>query len=210
MDNRMFAPATQRNREPILDVARQHFPKAGIVLEVAAGSGEHAVFLADNFPGLRWYPTDPDPNARDSTDAWREHTHAKNVAAAAELDVCSDRWPLERADVIVNINMIHIAPWRACVGLMRGAGRLLTAGGLLMMYGPYMIDGAHTAPSNGDFDQSLRSRNPAWGVRDLREVVAEAKVHGLQLTERVPMPANNFTLVFRRGDCGLGDRLRIS
>ena len=200
MDNRLFAPATQRNREPILDVARQHFPKAGIVLEVAAGSGEHAVFLASHFPGLHWYPTDPDPKARNSINAWREHARAKNVSAAAELDVCSDRWPIERADVIVNINMIHVAPWQACIGLMRGAGRLLGAGGLLIMYGPYMIDGAHTAPSNEAFDQSLRSRNPAWGVRDFREVVAEAKVNGLQLTERIPMPANNFTLVFRAGN----------
>jgi cyclopropane fatty-acyl-phospholipid synthase-like methyltransferase len=200
MDNRMFAPATQRNREPILAVARKHFPKAGTVLEVGAGSGEHAVFLAGHFGGLRWHPTDPDADARASIDAWREHTHAENVAAAAELDVCSDTWPLERADVIVNVNMIHIAPWRACVGLMRGAGRCLSAGGLLMMYGPYMIDGAHTAPSNEAFDQSLRSRNPDWGVRDLREVVAEAEGNGLQLTERIAMPANNFTLVFRRGD----------
>ena len=193
------SPSTARNRDPILEVLRPRLPAAGLVLEIAAGAGEHAVHNAAALPGLEWRPTDPDPEALASIAAWRDHTGLPNLLPPMRLDAADpDSWPVERADVVVNINMIHISPWAAAEGLMTGAGRVLPIGGLLFLYGPYLEPEMETAPSNLAFDQSLKARNPAWGLRRLDEVTALAARHGLQLTERIAMPANNLALVFRR------------
>ena len=194
------SPSTARNRDPILEVLRARLPAAGLVLEIAAGAGEHAVHNAAALPGLQWRPTDPDPEALVSIAAWRDHADLPNLLPPLRLDAADpDAWPVERADVMVNINMIHISPWAATEGLMTGAGRVLPPGGLLFLYGPYLEPDVETAPSNLAFDQSLKARNPAWGLRRLDEVTALAARHGLALTERIAMPANNLALVFRRG-----------
>jgi cyclopropane fatty-acyl-phospholipid synthase-like methyltransferase len=193
----LTAPAVARNREPILAVLRHVLPERGLVLEIASGSGEHGVYFAAALPGLTWQPTDPDPEARESIAAYRAAMALPNVLPPLALDAAASRWPVTKADVIVAINMIHIAPW-AAEGLMAGAERLLPAGGVLFLYGPFREHGRHTAPSNAAFDESLRARNREWGVRDLDEVVALASRHGFALEERVAMPANNLSVVFRR------------
>lgn len=198
-DQRKFAPATARNREPIYRVLKDHFPTGpGLVLEISAGSGEHGVFMAPKVPHLQWQPTDIDESALASIQAWRNAEAIENLLEPQPLDVLDDIWPVQEADVIININMIHIAPYECVEGLMKGAGRILKPGGLLYMYGPYKIDGEHTAPSNEAFDQSLRGRNPAWGVRDLGDVIAEAKKAGIEYIECIPMPANNFSVLYRK------------
>jgi hypothetical protein len=199
---RRSAPATARNRQPILEVMRRVFtreqlPPASLVLEIASGTGEHAAFFSASFPELLWQPSDANADAVASIEGWRPEGSAK-LCAPLLLDVMADPWPVAEAQAVVNINMIHIAPWEACRSLMRGADRVLTAGGLLLMYGPYRLAGQHTAPSNESFDASLRERDPAWGIRDLEAVVAEAEQSGLALREKVAMPANNFTLLFTR------------
>ena len=194
----LFAPATARNGAAILAVLRDVLPKDGVILELASGSGEHAVRFAGALPGVRWQPSDPDRAALGSIAAHARGAGLPNVLAPVALDARAPAWPLDRADGIVCINMIHIAPWAATEGLMAGAGRLLPAGGPLFLYGPYRIGGAHTAASNAQFDEDLRRRDPAWGVRDLDEVVAVAAAHGLHLAARVAMPANNLSVVFRK------------
>jgi hypothetical protein len=195
----LVSPSTARNRHPILEVLKPRLPKTGIVLEIAAGAGEHAVYNAAAFPGLQWQPTDADADALASIAAWRDHVALPNLLFPLQLDACDPAaWPIDRADVIININMIHISPWAATQGLMQGAGRLLPSGGALFLYGPYFESDIETAPTNVSFDLSLRSRNPAWGVRRLDDVVALAARHGLQLSERITMPANNLTLFFRK------------
>ncbi len=194
---RLLYPSTARNREPLLAALRPHLPPAGVVLEVASGSGEHAVFLGAALPELRWQPSDPDPSCRASIAAWVEHEGPTNVAAPLELDATAWPWPLAHADAVLCVNMIHIAPWEATQGLLRGAAAVLPAGGPLLLYGPFVVDG-HTAPSNRAFDDSLRARDPRWGVRELRDVEREAKAHGLELATQVAMPANNLTVVLRR------------
>jgi len=191
------APATERNREPILEVLRRVLPAQGTLLEIAAGTGEHAVFFASAFPGLRWVPSDPDAGARASIAAHAAEASLSNLKAVVALDASADEWPVEAAEAILCVNMIHISPLAATVGLFRGAARVLPSGGVLVTYGPYTIDGVHTAPSNEAFDASLRSRDPRWGVRDVAELEAVAAPH-LALSERVAMPANNFTLVWTR------------
>jgi SAM-dependent methyltransferase len=195
-DLRRNAPSALRNREPILDVLRRMLPPHGTVLEIASGTGQHTAFFAAAFPGLTFQPSDLDPEARASIAAWG--APLQNVRPPLAIDVTAERWKITRADAVLCINMIHIAPWEACEGLMRGVAHLLPPGGILYLYGPYRLDGRHTAPSNAAFDQSLRMQNPAWGVRDLEAVVAEADRHGLVLLERVPMPANNQSVVLRR------------
>jgi hypothetical protein len=195
---KQHAPATQRNREPILAVLDRVLPEQGLVLEIASGSGEHATFFAPRLSGLVWQPTDRDPAALDSIAAWTAELAATNVRPPLLLDVCAPSWPVESADAIFCANMIHISPWEATLGLVRGAGRILPAGGLLVLYGPFMIDHHHTAPSNAAFDESLRARDLSWGVRDLGDVTEAAREQGLQLLERVEMPANNLTCVFER------------
>jgi SAM-dependent methyltransferase len=193
------SPSTARNREPILAVLRPRLPASGLVLEVAAGAGEHAVFNAAALPHLQWQPTDPDPEALASIAAWRDHAALPNLLPPLRLDAADpDSWPVERADAVVNINMIHISPWSAAEGLIEGAARRLPAGGLLFLYGPYIEADVPTAASNLAFDESLRRRNPTWGIRHLDEVKALAAGHGLMLADRIAMPANNLSLIFRR------------
>ncbi|HET6582309.1 MAG TPA: DUF938 domain-containing protein [Nannocystaceae bacterium] len=197
-DPRRFAAATARNREPILEVLRRVLPATGTVLEIASGTGEHAVHFARNLPALQWQPSDADDDALASIAGWREHEQLANLRAPLRIDVTADAWPIDRIDAIFCANMIHIAPWECALGLLAGAGRHLRAGGVLVTYGPYRIGGAHTAASNERFDADLRARDPSWGVRDLEDVATAAEQHGLHLRERVAMPANNFTLVFDR------------
>lgn len=192
------APAAERNREPIAAVLREELPAAGIVLEVASGTGEHSAFFAGLFPALRWQPSDPDPDALASIGAWRDEAGLDNLLAPIRLDAAAEAWPVAAADAILCVNMVHISPWEATVGLMRGAGRLLEAGAPLILYGPYRRSGVPTAPSNEAFDASLRSRDPRWGLRELEAVDAEAAAQGLGLDRVVEMPANNLTIVFRR------------
>jgi SAM-dependent methyltransferase len=197
-DMRRNAPATARNREPILEVLRRFVPDDAKVLEIASGTGEHAVFFSANLAIESWQPSDPDASSRASIDAWRDHWASSRVQPAIELDVTREPWSVESVNVVVCINMIHISPWTACRALMRGTGRVLAPGGVLFLYGPYRRNGAHTAPSNEAFDASLRERDPSWGVRDLEDVAQTAGENGLNLEEVVAMPANNFSVVFRK------------
>lgn len=193
------SPSTARNREPILGVLKPRLPASGLVLEIASGAGEHAVHNAAVLPGLVWQPTDPDAEALASIAAWRDHAGLPNLLPPLRLDAADpDGWPVDQADAVVNINMIHISPWSATEGLMAGAARRLPRHGLLFLYGPYVEADVDTAPSNAAFDASLRSRDPAWGLRRLEDVRALAATHGLMLAERIAMPANNLSLVFRR------------
>jgi SAM-dependent methyltransferase len=196
----LIAPAAARNREPILSVLRRVLPKHGTVLEIASGSGEHVVHFAAGLPNLAWQPTDMDPTALKSIEAHRGSAALPNIFPALRLDVEAASWPVTRADAVVCINMLHIAPWSAAEGLMAGAGRVLPVGGVLYLYGPFQENGRHTAPSNAAFHASLRARNPDWGVRDLRDVAEMAVRNGLELIERIAMPANNLSVVFRRRD----------
>lgn len=213
LDARQYAPATQRNREPILEVLLQVLPPTGTVLEVSSGTGEHAVFLAPRLHPRKWIPSDPDPVARTSIAAWRKHFPAENLYLPIALDACNLVWVVEQDELpeplqgidfkcdpvvgIVNINMIHIAPWSACLGLMSGARRILPPGGILYLYGPFKQSGKHTALSNAEFDQSLRAQNPEWGLRDLDEVVAVAQDQQLSLVKTYAMPANNLSVIFQ-------------
>jgi SAM-dependent methyltransferase len=192
------APATARNRQPILDVLRPRLPAQGIVLEIASGSGEHIVHFAEALPDLVFQPSDPDAEARASIDDWAQTQGLGNVRTALALDAARDRWPIERADAVLCCNMIHIAPWEAAVGLITGAAAVLADGGTLYLYGPYRREGRHTAPSNEAFDRDLRQRNPAWGVRDLEAVTVLASTQGFGPPEIIDMPANNLSLIFKR------------
>lgn len=198
-DARRTAPAAQRNRGPILGVLERVLPPSARVLEVASGSGEHAVYFAGALPGVVWQPSDPSPDQRKSIAAWIVAERRANVEPPLSLNATRDEtWPQGPYDAVFCANMVHIAPWEACLGLLRGAGRVLREGGPLCLYGPYRRGGRHTAESNAAFDESLRARDPAWGVRDLDDVVATATLHGLALDEVVEMPANNLTVVLRR------------
>jgi hypothetical protein len=201
---RREAPAVARNRQPILDVLQQHLPKQGLVLEIASGTGEHTAHFAASLPDLTFQPSDPDDDARASIDDWARTLGLANVRPALVLDASAATWPIERADAIACINMIHISPWAATIGLMAGAARLLPAEGLLYLYGPFHRDGKPTAPSNHAFDLDLRRRNPAWGIRHIEDVIALAATHGFAAPAIVEMPANNLSLIFRRqtGDPG--------
>lgn len=195
----LASPAAARNTGPILEVLRAHMPARGRVLEIAAGSGEHAVAFADALPGLDWTPSDPSAEARASITAWAETADLPNLRSPLALDVLDpDSWPEGRLQAVVCINMVHISPWSATEGLMALAGGRLVVGGLLALYGPYREADAPLAPSNAAFDESLRARDPAWGLRDRDAVAAAAKAEGLALTWRVGMPANNLMLLFRR------------
>jgi SAM-dependent methyltransferase len=194
---KQHAPATARNRDPILEVLRRWLPPQGLVLEIAAGTGEHAVYFAGRLPALTWQPTDVSEAALASIAAWRREAGPANLLAPLRLDVCQP-WPVGRADAIFCANMIHIAPWRCAQGLMAGAGTTLRPGGVLILYGPFRIGGEHTAPSNAAFDADLRARAPEWGVRDLEAVAALAQAAGLDHVDTIPMPANNLSVVWRR------------
>ncbi len=195
MDARLSSPSVERNRDPILAALRPLLPPAGMVLEVASGSGEHIAHFAAAMPGLEFQPSDPSPEARASIDAWCGGL--PNVRPALDLDAARPDWPPFRADAVLCVNMIHIAPWAAAPGLVEGAARVLPAGGLLALYGPFLRNGTHTAPSNAAFDADLRARNPAWGVRGLEEVAALATAAGFGPPDITAMPANNLLVAFR-------------
>ncbi|CAN7672888.1 DUF938 domain-containing protein [Paraburkholderia sp. SIMBA_054] len=195
---RQHAPSAERNREPILAVLERVLPATGTVLEIASGTGQHAIHFAAALPHLVWQPSDLDDEARASIAAWTAHSGLDNVRPPLALDVRDASWGIEAAAAIVCINMIHISPWASAQALIGGAGRLLGPGGVLFLYGPYRRGGAHTAPTNAAFDEQLQRRNPAWGVRDMEAVVALADAAGFDADEPVEMPANNFSLVFRK------------
>jgi hypothetical protein len=194
----LTSPSAARNREPILAVLRRVLPERGHVLEIASGTGEHAVFFAAALPNLVWHPTDQDALALRSIAAHRAAAGLSNLAPPLPLDASASDWPVSHADAVVAINMVHISPWNATEGLMRESGLILPPRGILYLYGAYKENGIHTAPSNAVFDESLRARHPDWGVRDVADVTRLADTHGLVLVERIPMPANNLSLVFRR------------
>jgi SAM-dependent methyltransferase len=197
-DPRVYRPHVARNREPILAVLRRVLPARGLVLEIASGSGEHAAYFAKELPGLTWQASDPDSEALASIAAHRADAALPNLSAPLHLDVTAKNWPVGRADVVMCNNMIHISPWAATEGLIAGAERVLAAGGILFLYGPYKISGRHTAPTNQAFDEDLRRRDPEWGIRDLADVTALAQHHGFAAPETIEMPANNLSVIFRR------------
>lgn len=197
-DPRRFAPAVARNRDPLLAAIRPLLPATGLVLEIASGSGEHAIHFAAAMPALTFQPSDPQPEARASIDAWVATAGLANIRPALAIDAAAPGWPVAAADAVLCINMIHISPWAATEGLVRGAAEILPAGAPLILYGPYRRNGAHTAPSNAAFDDDLRARDPAWGVRDLEAVAALAAEHGFGPASILEMPANNLTVVFGR------------
>ena len=191
------APAAARNSEPLAEVLAEELPDRGLVLEVASGSGEHAVFLARRFPALDWQPSDVDLEALASVDAWAAEAAVANLRPAIALDAAQANWPIAAADAVLCVNMVHISQWSAAVGLFTGAGRILTSGAPLVLYGPFIEPGRETAPSNLAFDQSLKQRNSEWGLRNTADLDALAADHGLRRTARHAMPANNLVLVYR-------------
>lgn len=196
-DARLHSPAAERNRGPILAELQRLLPAQGVLLEVASGTGQHAAHCAAALPGWTWWPSDPELRSRASIAAWCEGL--ANVQPALALDVLAAPWPgvPERLDAVYCANMLHISPWATCAALMHGAARRLRGGGWLLLYGPYLVDGDPTAPGNQAFDADLRQRDPRWGLRRLGEVQAEALGAGLQLRQRIAMPANNLLLVFQ-------------
>jgi hypothetical protein len=200
LDLKRYAPATQRNREPILAVLQRVLPQTGTILEISSGTGEHGIFMAPQLAPRYWLPSDPSPDARASIFAWQQSAPCDNIYPPIDLDASSSHWLVESKEpitAIVNINMIHIAPPSAYLGLFAGAKRILPIDGILYLYGPFKQGGVHTAPSNAAFDTSLRSQNPEWGVRDLEEITAVAQSHNLALQKVYPMPANNLSVVFK-------------
>lgn len=196
--DKRHAPATARNRDAIVEVLRGELPANGTVLEVASGSGEHAIHFAQAFPDLQWQPSDPDVAALRSIAAWSAEAGLPNVAPPVLIDASGDNWPVDRADAILCINMVHISPWEATLGLLANSAKLLPMGGPLILYGPYFRDAVETAPSNLAFDIDLRGRNPEWGLRHLEAVDRAALAQGLEPTRLVEMPANNIVRVYRR------------
>jgi hypothetical protein len=197
---KQHAPATERNRAPIAEVLASELPASGTVLEIAAGTGEHAVFFAGQFPALQWQPTDPSPEALASIAAYRADYPGDNLAVPLLLDAAApEAWPVAQAAALVCINMVHISPWEATLGLFRGAAQVLSfSGAPLILYGPYIEQGVETAPSNLDFDASLKARNPLWGLREVEALDALAATHGMRRTARHALPANNIMLVYRK------------
>ena len=195
-DVKRHAPATERNRDVIAETLARVLPAEGRVLEVASGTGEHAVHFAKRFPGLIWQPSDPDPIAIASINAWRADTKLVNVRPAMQLDASAD-WPISHADAVICINMTHISPWAATLGLLRNAARVMPPSAVLFIYGPYNQHGVPLADSNAAFDMSLRQQNPEWGLRYVDDIVEEADKIGLRLDQVIAMPANNLSLIFR-------------
>lgn len=197
-DARRYAAATARNRDPILAVLRPILPPAGLVLEIAAGTGEHAIHFARALPGLTWQASDPSPEARRSIAGWIAAEGLDNALPPLDLDAAGSDWPIATADALVCINMIHISPWDATEGLMRGAGHVLPAGAPLYLYGPFRRGDRPIEPGNDAFDRDLRRRNPRWGLRELAAVTDCAGTHGLVRDAVIEMPANNLSVVFRK------------
>jgi SAM-dependent methyltransferase len=194
----LSSPAAERNKEPILEVLRRVLPLSGLVLEIASGSGQHAIHFSRTFPALTWQPSDPDRHARASIAAWSAGETVPNLRPPVDLDVHMLPWPVSGADALVCINMLHISPWAATLALFAGARDALRELGIVYLYGPYRLHGRHTAPSNAGFDRSLRAQNAEWGVRDLEEVVKVAGAQAFDLVETVEMPSNNLSVVFRK------------
>ena len=196
---RQLSPAAERNQGPILAELQRLLPARGVALEIASGTGQHAAHFAAGLPGWHWQPSDPEPRALASIAAWC--AGRVNVRAPIALDVTSTEWPgaPQPADAIFCANMLHISPWATCAALMQGTARHLSREGLLVLYGPYLVDGEPVSAGNLAFDADLRARNPAWGLRRLAAVLAQAEAAGLHLRERVQMPANNLLLVLARG-----------
>ena len=192
------APAAGRNREPIAAVLTEELPETGLVLEVASGSGEHAVHFARTYPRLEWQPSDPDREALASIAAWSDEAGLANLREPILIDASAGDWPMSQADAVLCINMVHISPVAATEGLVAGAARLLAAGAPFILYGPYLEADVETAPSNLAFDLDLKARNPEWGLRSVEWLDALAAAHGFARTRRVAMPANNLTLVYRK------------
>ncbi len=197
-DARRFAPAVARNKTAITEALARHLPATGLVLEIASGSGEHALHFAAHFPALTFQPTDPDAAALASIAAWRAEAQLANLLPPLALDVMADAWPVPKADAVLCINMIHIAPWEATVALIRGAARVLPRDGILFLYGPFKQGGTQTSPSNAEFDASLRAQDARWGVRDLEAVAEIASAAGYAAPVMEAMPANNLSVIFRR------------
>jgi len=193
------APAALRNREPIAEVLNEWLPTEGLVLEIASGTGEHAIYFAERFPRIEWQPSDLHPDALDSIRGWRESAGLPNVREPVVLDASSPNWPVERAQAVLSINMVHISPWRSALGLIAGAARVLPPEGPLILYGPWLKDDIVTAPSNLAFDSDLRARDPEWGLRRVEEFAEAAERADLWLMETRSMPANNLMLLLRRG-----------
>lgn len=202
LDARQYAPATQSNRQPILAILKRILAQKADILEIASGTGQHAVYFAQQCPSWHWYPSDQSPICRDSIRAWSQFLSVDNIHPPLDIDATQPFWDIEAQDIqidaIVNINMIHISSWSACLGLMAGAKRILPPGGILYLYGAFKRDGVHTAPSNEAFDLSLKSRNPEWGVRNLEEVWQVAKSQSLDLQEIIEMPNNNLSVIWRK------------
>ncbi len=192
------APATTRNSAAIAEVLAKELPATGTVLEIASGSGEHALYFARAFPQIIWQPTDFDSEALESIAEWRAEAGLSNIAAPFQLDAGASRWPVEAADAIFCCNMIHISPWSATKGLFAGAERVLPSSGKLILYGPFLESDVETALSNLQFDQSLKGRNPAWGLRQLKDLDTLAALHRMKRAQRYTMPANNLTLVYQK------------
>ncbi len=199
---RLDYPATRRNRESITEVLKRILPTKGTALEIASGSGQHISYFAQHLPYLQWQPSDPDGSVFSSIKAWAIHEGvSERVNDPLNIDTRADIWPTGRIsdiNAILSINMIHIAPWEACIGLLKNSGRILDPDGILYLYGPFKVGGQHTAPSNAEFDNSLKSRDERWGVRNLDDVAAAALSEGFQLTESVRMPSNNLSVIFKR------------
>ena len=195
---RRSAPAALRNREPIAEILREWLPPSGLVLEIASGTGEHAVHFAEAFPDLEWQPSDIHPNALASIAAWRQQTGLQNLRQPVTLDASSADWPIDRADAVLSINMVHISPWASALGLIKGSARLLAPGAPLILYGPWLKADVPTVESNLAFDADLQRRDPEWGLRKVEDLAAAAERRGLELVETRPMPANNMMLLLRR------------
>ena len=195
---RRSAPAALRNREPIAEVLADWLPSRGLVLEIASGTGEHAAFFADRFPALDWQPSDIHPDALSSIAAWRDASGLPNLRTPLPLDAASAHWPIDRADAVLSINMVHISPWASALGLLDGAGRLLSSGAPLILYGPWLKDDIETVQSNLDFDADLKRRDPAWGLRRVEDFAEAAERCGFRLEEFRQMPANNLMMLWRK------------
>jgi SAM-dependent methyltransferase len=197
-DGRWVAPAAERNKGPILEVLQRVLPPRGLVLEIGSGTGQHVVHFAKALSQLSWQPSDPDPENRQSIALWSRVEELGNVRVPLALDVRERPWPIDAADAIVCINVVHVSPWAATLALFDGVREMLPPEGALFLYGPYRRGGRHTAPSNEKFDADLRAHNPEWGLRDIDELAEVANRIGFALAEIVDMPANNFSLVFRK------------
>ncbi|HVL79814.1 MAG TPA: DUF938 domain-containing protein [Sphingomicrobium sp.] len=199
-DARRSAPAALRNREPIADVLADWLPRDGLVLEVASGTGQHSLYFAKRFPNLDWQPSDLEASSLRSIAAWQAQSPLPNLHAPIAIDASQTDWSIDRADAVLSINMVHISPWSAALGLLDGAARLLAPQAPLILYGPWFAAAIETAPSNEAFDADLRARNPEWGLRSVEDFTAEAQRRGFTCCEARTMPANNLMLLYRRSE----------